>query len=227
VNVRARVAFATGVAGLAGAMLILTGRIDGSVALALLFASGARAAAAGTLMGGGPLLADQASRSLGQQARFAPAWALVAIAGAIRAGSASLADARGANAVAGLAIARGPALTVVGMWLAVAAGAVAIVSYTSIGVRTASADAPGIVAVPVALRRLEVAAVVAQAALLVTLFAGPQVIDPADAAWWVAGIGTIVALAWKARKMPSRDATLMAIAAAVGAVVLSLVGGAP
>jgi hypothetical protein len=228
VNVRARVAFATGVAGLAGALLTLTGRIDGSVALALLFCVGARAAVPGSLAAAGPVLAAQAERSLVQQARLAPAWALVAVVGVVRAGSASLADIRGANAVAGLAIARGSIVTVAAAWLAVAAGVVAIASYTSLGARTESAEgASAVIAPPVTLRRLEIGAVLAQAALLVTLFGGPQVVSGADAAWWIAGVGGVSLLAWRARWMAMRDATWIALAASGAAVLLALAGGSP
>jgi hypothetical protein len=227
VNVRARVAFATGVAGLAGATLVLSGRIDASVAVAVLFVFAARAAAVASLLGGGPVLADRAERSLVQQARLAPAWALIAVAAAVRAGSASLADVRGANAVAGLAVARGSVATVVAAWLALVGGVVAVSSFTSLGVRTASTDGIGVIEPPVVLRRLEAGGVLAQAALVVTLFIGPQVASAADAAWWIAGIAAIAIAAWRARALPVRDWTWIATGAAAMAALLSILGGAP
>ncbi|MFY9588284.1 MAG: hypothetical protein WAT66_12595, partial [Actinomycetota bacterium] len=59
---RSRVAFASGAAGLVGATLLLSGRFDGSVALALLFAWGARVAVDASLVDAGPILASGAMR---------------------------------------------------------------------------------------------------------------------------------------------------------------------
>jgi len=220
VSVRSRVAFASGVAGLAGATLTLSGRFDAGVGLVLLFALAAQAGSSGASIDAVPWRAGGASRALGRQARLAPAWAVVVAVGALRAGSASIADVRGANAVAGLALARGPAATVAGVWLAIAAGAVAIVG--SIG-PAAERDAAG----PVTLRRLEAAGVFALAAILVTLFAGPQIRGATDAVAWVVGLGALSALGWRARALNLPDLSLVALALASAGLVLTLAGGAP
>lgn len=227
-SVRSRVAFAAGAAGLVGATLLLSGRAEGSVALALLLATAARAAAPATLVDGGAILASGAVRSLGKHVSFAPAWALVLVVGTLRAGSGGIGDARGANAVAGIALARGPALSIIGAWLAAAAGAIALASRTSIGVETAAgAGATGRVTPPGAVRRLEAAGVLAQAAVLVTLFAGPQVTGALDAVWWAAGISGLAAFAWRARELDLANASGIAAALAGAGVVLGLLGGAP
>jgi len=228
VSVRSRVAFATGVAGLAGATLMFSGRYDGSIALALIFVFAARSSVAWTVLEGGPVLAGRAERSLARQMWFAPAWALVAAAGAVRSGSTSLADIRGANAVAGLALARGSTVSVAGAWLALAAGVIAIVNFSPIGAETASVTgATGLIVPPVPLRRLEAAGIVAQAALVVTLFAGPQITGGIDAAWWVAGVAAIAAIAWRVRQMNIRDLSWIATAAAAAGLALVIAGGGP
>jgi hypothetical protein len=225
---RSRVAFATGTAGLVGSVLVLTGRFDASVLLAILFATAARVGVAGALIDGGPIVATAAVRSLRLQASLAPAWALIIVAGVMRAGAGSLAAARGANAVAGLALARGPLLSVVAAWLAAAAGIVAIAARERTGAETASsAGSVGRVVAPVALRRLEASAVLAQAALLVTLFAGPQVTSVLDAGWWVLGIAFVLAFAWRARSAEPRGAIRVATVLAAAAAVCAIWGGAP
>ena len=227
-SVRSRVAFATGVAGLSGATLMFSGRFDGSIALALLFAFAARTAVAASVLDAGPVLAGRAERSLAQQARFAPTWALVVVAGAVRAASGSIADVRGAHAVAGLAIARGPALTVAGSWLALAAGAVALVSSTSLSTETASASGTAaIVRPPVALCRLEAGGVIALAVLLVTLFAGPQVTNGTDAAWWIGALAVLLAFAWRARDMELQSPEVIAAVLAAAGAAFVIAGGAP
>jgi hypothetical protein len=228
VSARSRVAFASGVGGLIGAALLVSGRFDGNVALALLFVGAARAARAATLVDAGPVVASGAHRSLARQIAFAPAWVLVVAAGVVRAGSAALSDARGANAVAGLAIARGETVTVIGVWLAVAAGIVALASRSPIGAETASsAGASGRVVVPSSLERLEIGAVIAQAALLVTLFAGPQITVGSDGVSWVLGIAGLVGIAWFARDIDVPLAPKIAAALAAAGLALVIAGGAP
>ncbi len=227
-SVRSRVAFATGVGGLAGATLILSGRFDVSVAVALLFVFASRASAAAALTRGGPVLAAAAERSLAQQMRCAPAWVLVVATGAFRSGSGSIVDVRGANAVAGLAIARGPLATVAGVWLAVAAGILALASSTRIGAETASRiGAAGVVVPPVALRRLEAAGIAAQAGLVVTLFAGPQITRGPDAVWWAGGIALLLAAAWRARGLSLRNVEIVAAALGLAGLALVIASGAP
>ena len=214
-SVRSRVAFASGVAGLAGAALLLSGRFDGSIVAALLFVFAARVAVPASVAD----VRSSASSALSRHASFAPAWALIAAAGIVRAGSASIADARGANAIAGLAVARGSVLTVAGVWFAVAAGLVVIASRSSI--RGESTEDP------VSLQRLEIGAVIAQAALLVTLFAGPHVTEALDAVSWVAGIGALGAIAWVARDKKVTSAPVVAAVLSAVGLALTLAGGAP
>lgn len=214
-SIRSRVAFATGVAGLAGAVLLLTGRFDGNVVTALLFVFAARVAVPASLID-----TDRGATSeVARHASFAPAWAMIVAAGIMRAGSPSIADARGANAIAGLAVAHGSLLTVAGAWFAVAAGFVVIASRA----RAEGATA----AVPVSLQRLEMGAVIVQSALLVTLFAGPHVIEALDAVWWVAGIGSLAAVAWIARDRPIPAAPMIASGLAAAGLAFTLAGGAP
>jgi hypothetical protein len=229
VSLRARVAFASGVAGSVGAVLLLAGRFEGTVVLAFAFAWAARLAPAATMMGAGPILAGGAARALWNQLCFAPAWALIVGIGALRAGSVELVDVRGANAVAGLALARGPVLTVLGVWCALAAGAAAVGSSTPMGAETAAPqNARGVVAVPPPLRRLEAAGALAQIALLVTLFAGPQIDAPADTVWWITGAVALAVGAIVVRTLGARFAApaVSGAAAAIG-LALVLLGGAP
>lgn len=214
-------AFATGVAGLAGATLLFTGRFDGSVVLALLFIGAARAAVPASLVDAASVVSAVATRTLAQQISFAPAWALIVAAGAVRAGSPALADARGANAVAGLAITHGNVVAVVGAWSAIAAGIVAIASRTPLEEETASG------VVPPTLQRLEIGAVLGQAALLVTLFAGPQVTAGVDAVPWLVGIVVVASVAWVARRTRIPNAALAAFALAAVGLGASIAGGAP
>jgi hypothetical protein len=228
VSARSRVAFASGVGGLIGAALLLSGRFDGNVALALMFAGSARVAAAATLIDAGPIIAGGAQRSLARHVAFAPAWVFVVATGVVRAGSASLSDARGANSVAGLAIARGETVTVIGVWFAIAAGIIALASRTRIGVVLASSDGTtGRVVVPPSLDRLEIGAVLVQAALLVTLFAGPQVAQGSDGVAWGLGIAGIAAIAWFARDVEVAHAPKIAAGLATIGLVLAIAGGAP
>lgn len=227
-SVRSRVAFASGVAGLIGAALLLSGRFDGSVALALLFAWGARVAADATLVDAGPILASGATRRLAQHMSFAPAWAFVVAVGTVRAGSSGLADLRGANAVAGLPLVRGDALSVAGAWCALIAGVIALAVSSDIGIET-SAPHGSVARVrsPGALRRLDTAAALALAALLATLFFGPQVVDAADAVWWAAGIAALAIVTWQGRRRTiPHGAPAALILAAIG-LALVIVGGTP
>jgi len=228
VSARARFAFAAGVAGLIGSTLLLSGRFDGSVALALLFVAAARIAPSASMIDAGPVLAAGAQRSIARHVSFAPAWALIVAAGALRAASPALSDVRGANAVAGLAIASGQTASIIGAWFAIAAGLIAITSRVSIGAETASSPgSTALVVAPDALRRLEIGAVIAQAALLVTLFAGPQVTGSSDGVAWVLGIAAVSAVAWFARDIEVRHAPLIAAALASIGLALAIAGGTP
>lgn len=226
-SARSRLAFATGVGGLIGAALLLSGRFDGSVALVLLLAVAARVAVAATLVDAAPSVAAGAHSSIVRHAAFAPAWVLIVATGVVRAGSAVLSDARGANAVAGLAIARGDAATVIGVWLALAAGIMVLADRTGIGVETIAGEGGTARVAPSSLDRLEIAAVVAQAALLVTLFAGPQVTGGLDAVPWVVGIAGLGGIAWFARDMNVPKAPIIAAALAAVGLGLAIAGGAP
>lgn len=225
---RSRVAFASGAAGLVGATLLLSGRYDGSVVTALLFTWGARVAADASLVDAGPVLASGALRRLAQQASFAPAWALIVGAGVVRAGSSALADLRGANGVAGLAVARGEVLSVAGAWCALLAGAIAIAARAANGVETAAPrGSAGRVVSPASLRRLDAGGALAQAVLLATLFFGPQITETADAVWWGAGVAVLAAAAWEGRGFAPRRGAPIAFALAAAGLALMLVGGTP
>lgn len=232
----ARVSFAAGAAAVAGAASLLAGGVGGSAIAATLLACAARAASSGARLGAGPVTSALAARSLERQSLFAPAWAFALAAGIARAGSADLADIRGANAVAGLALAHGRPAAVAGAWLALAAGALALAGPGFGPVRTAgSRGRSGIVRSEPLLGRLEMLALAAQGALLATLFAGPQATRGLDAVVWVAalaGIGGVVALT---ASVAPRGVSVLArseapaVAAALGASGLALVlaGGVP
>lgn len=228
-SVRSRVAFATGVAGAVGAALLLSGRFEGSVVLALLLAYSIRTASLAALVDAGPILAAGALKGLRGRLWLAPVWALSAAAAVARAGSPELEGLRGANAVAGPALAYGPLITVAGSWLAFGAAILALITWVELGAETAG-PAPGRVEAPSPARRLDGIGVLAEAALVVSLFAGPQVVDTVDAAWWIGGVILLSAAAWYARRIRLPDiAYLPALPAALAAAGLGLVlvGGAP
>ena len=230
-SVRSRVAFASGAAGVVGATLLISGRYEGSIVLALLLAVSIRTAALGVLVGAGPILAGGAARALRARAWLAPAWAIALAAVVARTGSTALADVRGGNAVIGPALFNGPALTVAGTWLAFAAAGIALIARTPIGAETAAGQAAaGRVVPPAAVTRLEAIGVLAEAALIVSLFIGPQVVDGVDAAWWAGGIVALLAAAWYGRRvrllMPF-SLPVVAGAIATGGLVLVSLGGKP
>lgn len=208
-SVRSRVVFAAGAAGAVGAGLLLSGRYDGSVVLAAFLVFSIRSAAAASSE-------DDGAVRLSARALLAPIWALAIAGAAIRAGSTELVDVRGANAVAGLALAHGPAATVAGAWLLFAATALAVAAGPSAAL-----------AMPEQTKRLEGLGVLAEAVLAVTLFLGPQIATGTDAVWWVAGIAALVAGSFLVhRALPVRNPIFGLGAAALG-LVLVLVGGAP
>ena len=223
-SVRSRLAFATGAAGLVGSALLLAGRFEGSVVVALLFVGAARVATPASLADAGPGVALGATRALLQQAWFAPAWVLIVAVGVLRAGSPALSDARGANAVAGLAVTHGDPLAVAGAWLAVAAGVVAIATRTSVG-SDAGTNARDVA--PPTLQRLAIGGVLAQSALVVTLFAGPQVAEASDAISWAVGIGALAAVAWFGRDVRLPKAPMIAFVFGAIGLAATLVSGAP
>jgi hypothetical protein len=215
VSARSRIAFASGVGGLAGATLLLSGRFDAGVVVALLFVGGARAAAPASVLDADRASSLPATRSLTSQMWLAPSWALIVAAGVVRAGSPALADARGANAAAGLAIGNGDPFAVAGAWFAVAAAVVAI------------ASGPLLEDVPPSVQRLEIGAVLGQALLVVTLFAGPQIVEGLDAVPWVAGIAVAALVAWAARHIRVPYAPQVAFALAAVGLGATIAGGAP
>lgn len=211
--------------------MLLSGRFEGSVVLALLLAFSIRTASLASLVGAGPILAAGALRSLRARVWLSPVWVLACAAGIARAGSTTLEDARGANAIAGVALAYGPIVTVVGSWLAFGAAVLALISWSPLGAETASGPgATGRVDAPAPVKRLDAVGVLAEAGLLVSLFLGPQVVAVVDAAWWVAGVGVLVALAWMVRRgrllVPASLPAASAAVAALG-LALVLVGGSP
>ena len=228
-SVRSRVAFATGVAGAVGAALLLSGRFEGSVVLALLLAFSIRTASLAALVDAGPILAAGAARGLRGRVLLAPVWALSVAAAAARAGTPELDGVRGANAVAGPALAYGPAITVAGSWLAFGAAILALLTWVELGAETAGMT-PGRVGAPSPVRRLDAIGVFAEAALIVSLFLGPQVVDGVDVAWWIGGLIPLAVAAWYSRRVRLPDiAYLPALPACLAALGLGLVliGGAP
>jgi hypothetical protein len=145
-----------------------------------------------------------------------PAWIGIAVVGTLRAGSERLADVRGANRVAGLAIARGHALLVAAAWVSVLAAVVAI-AVPALGRITAARDTGA---------RLEMLAAFAQVAVVVTLFCGPQVAGARDAVPWVAGAALLSAGVYACSRLArwDRSVHIATVLAAVG-VALALSGG--
>lgn len=230
-SVRSRIAFASGAAGAVGAALLLSGRYEGSVVFALLLVYSIRTASLGSLVDAGPILAAGALRGLRARAWIAPVWVLVVVAAVLRAGSTALADVRGANAVAGVALANGPPLTIAGSWFAFGAAILAVLTWSPLGAETEGrSGVTARVVPPSGTTRLDALGVLGEAALAVSLFVGPQVVDGIDAVWWAAPIAAIVAAVALARRgtvsIPALAPRLPAALAVVG-VVLVLIGGAP
>jgi hypothetical protein len=191
----ARATIAAGAAAAAGAGLLLTGRIDGSVITALALVLVVRAVA-----GVVALEPAHAARAVSRQFTTAPVWIAIVVVGSLRAGSVHLADVRGANAVAGLAIAQGEVVAVIAAWVAVVAAVLAISGGAGIGGAYRGTVAPS---VPFA--RLDATGAVLQALLVVTLFAGPQVRGAPDVGVWVAGVVGVGAAAVLARRIARWD----------------------
>jgi len=208
------VSLASGAAAAAGAALLLVGRIEGSILVAVALAVVARTAA---------LTASPAEpaavRSRARQGAVVPVWIGIVVVAAVRAGSPTLADVRGANAVAGLAIARGDVLMVVAVWCAVAAGVLAIASPMP-RARIAAATFPW--------SRLELVALGLQALALASLFAAPTVRSAGDVVWWVASTVVVLIAVGVAGRLARWDvATPIATVIALAGVVLALAGGRP
>jgi hypothetical protein len=119
-------------------------------------------------------------------------------------------------------------VSVVGAWCALAAGVIAIAASIRLGAETAAPQGSiGSIRAPVALRRLDAAAVLALAALIATLFFGPQVVEAQDAVWWAAGIAGLAAVAWQGRRLSMPNAAPAAgVLAAIGLALL-IAGGTP
>jgi hypothetical protein len=149
-------------------------------------------------------------------------------AGVVRAGSSGLADLRGVNTVAGLAVARGDVFSVAGAWCALVAGVLALASRDENGAETAAPPGAGArVLPPASLRRLDAGAALAQAALLVTLFLGPQITEGTDVVWWGVGVALLAAVAWEGRRIVVHRAAAIAFVLAGAGLALSLIGGTP
>ena len=211
-----RVALASGSAAAVGATLMVLGRVDGSLVIAVILAVAARAAA----LAASP--EARAVRALGILVRTLPAWVALAVIVTLRAGSPVLADAWGANAVAGLGIARGEVATVVGLWLGALGVAVAIAAPTA-----------GAGPLPLASRdpwrRLETLALAVQVPLLAGVVAGPQVTGALDLVPWLVGsvvVGGAVAAAGATVARPE-TATRAALVLAVAGLVLAIGGSGP
>lgn len=228
-DLRARVALASGAAGAVGAGLLLAGRLAGSLVAALVLASIARAAPAAALLESGSLASAVAARALRRQAVLAPAWALAVAAATYRAGSSELVDVRGAHAVAGVALARGSGFAVAGAWLVLVAVAVAVAGAGTAGVRTeAHRGHAGVVAVPTAAVRLSWLAAAVQALLGAALVAGPRVGAPGDVVPWVLAGGPILFIVSRGAAIGARpEIPPLALAAGALGLALALVGGRP
>lgn len=198
---------ASGAAGAAGAGLLLTGRLEGSALVVLALLLCARAASVA-------VSAEPAAVwGLSMQMRLVPAWIGVLAVGLIRAGSVQLADVRGANAVAGPAVARGSVIAVAAAWVALVAVTIVIA-------------APGWRADAGAARRLEIVAIAGQVLLVVTLFAGPQVRGWTDGIPW-AGASLIASVAvWRGSRFVAAEwAPRVATVLAALGFGLALAGG--
>ena len=205
----ARIPAIVGAAAATGAIALLSGVAHGSVVIATVLVLAARY---------GPVAADPSrAREASRQVGLVPAWVAIVTVAVLRAGAVGLQDVRGANAIAGLAIARGSAALVLAAWVALGAGIVAIA--TASGGRPFARRA----LVPSAFEALAAAL---QIVLLVTLFAGPTVADLADVVPWIAAslaVGGVALVAARAAWIERSDALVTAAAAA--AVVVALGGG--
>jgi len=143
-----------------------------------------------------------------------PVWVAAVLTGVVRAGSPALADVRGANAVAGLALARGETLVVAGCWLAALASLLALALPLRTGLLVSSSP----------LDRLEAIALFLQAVLVVTLFAGPQINGARDVVPWTAGaVVASLALAFGARRaLPYRTPAVAGVVATIGLVLAAI-----
>jgi hypothetical protein len=205
----ARTAFASAAAGAGAFALLAAGRFEGTLATLLILALAIRAA--------GGIASDEDDASFRLQAFVVPAWALAVAAAAFRAGSGALIDVRGAHSVAGLSVARGPLLTVVGCG-ACLAGLICAVAVTAPVKRSLASVAP----------RLAILGTIAQVALAVTAFAGPAVAEPVDAAAWVGGAAGVAILAGAVRNSLAPKITVPAAnALTLVGLVLVLAGGRP
>lgn len=204
-----RTAYASASAGAGAFALLLAGRFSGTLATLLILALATRVA--------GAVASGEDDDSFRLQAYVTPAWALAIGAAAFRAGSAALADVRGANAVAGLAVARGPLLTVIGCGACVA-GLICAIAVTAPAKRSLVTAAP----------RLALLGTAAQVALAVAAFAGPSIAEPVDAAAWAGGVLGVAVIAGAVRnalatKITVPGANLLALAG----LVLVVAGGRP
>lgn len=208
-----RAVVAPGIAAAFGAALLVAGRIPGSVLTAALLAIAARTAASAAS-------ADPpaAAGALARQARAVPAWVGIVVAAAIRAGSADLADIRGAHAVAGAGLAHGDPLMVASAWAGLASGVAAILL-------PAAPEGWGLVTRP-PFRRLEILGVLAQALVVVAFFAGGQVDGWADLAGWAGGAAAVAVGVGAGRALAGRTGVAASALAAL-AVGLALAGERP
>jgi len=213
VLIHPRVALASGLAAAAGAIIVILGRLDGSVLLVAALAVGCRAAA---------LAASSepfAAASLARQVAVAPVWAGLAVVAAMRAGTVMVDGVRGAHAVAGVGLLRGDPLTVAALWTAGVAALLALLA-PSLRERVLVTGAPA--------NRLEAVAIAVQVSVIVALLAGPQVTGVADLIPWALAVVAIGSVVVVGRRIASIErAGSVAVVLAGIAVVLALVGEAP
>lgn len=191
--------------------MLLAHRFEGTVPAVLIMVLAARASGPASALSAGEFARRLATAALRRQAAFASAWVLFAAAASVRAGSTVMADIAGAHGVAGLALARGPVLSIAGMWLAVLGVAIAIGGSfpARVGVRLAGPNG-GMVLMPALARRLDLLGVAVQILFVAALAAGAQIRSATDAIGWVAAAVALGAWTWF-----GRDAARLPIAPAV------------
>lgn len=219
----ARLASASGASAAGAAALLLSQRLDGTIPSVVLLAVAARAAGAAVALEGGGLAAAAAGDALRRQVAFVPTWILAAAAACVRAGSSVVGDVAGAHGVAGLALARGPAATTLGMWAILVALAVAAAgSGPAAAVTESASGARGVAVPPRVAARLDLLGFAAQVALIAALVCGPQIRGAADAVPWIAATAGVGFWAWAGRRA-ARLAAAPRVSAALSAAGVALV----
>ncbi|HEX9776088.1 MAG TPA: hypothetical protein VGB83_10985 [Actinomycetota bacterium] len=208
-----RLTLAIGSAAAAGAIAMLSGRVDGSALLAVLLVVVARAAALSVVADSGV-----AARATGRDHTLTLAWIGILAIAATLAETTGLAAMRELHTTDGPALAGGRPLAVVAAWLAVVAALVATGRSTRASGPVSEAPTP--------FSRLEALAWVLQLWLVVALFIGPNVGAWRDAVPWAAGIVGLGALGLLARPWLRWEVVdRLAVALAGAGLILASIGG--